>query len=99
MVNNYKNLDIIIKPLITEKTTFLSQNNQVGFIVAKTANKTEIKAAVEDIFGVKVKAVNTITAVGKKRIFRGRAGVKQDFKKAIVTLEQGNTIDITSGVK
>ncbi len=99
MVNNYKNLDIIKKPLITEKTTSLSQNNQVGFIVPKTATKPEIKAAIEDVFGVKVKGVNVINVAGKKRVFRGSRGVKQDFKKAIVTLEHGNQIDITSGIK
>ncbi|MDX1949313.1 MAG: 50S ribosomal protein L23 [Rickettsiales bacterium] len=99
MVNNIKNLDIIKRPLVTEKITTLSQFNKVGFVVAKDATKPEVKQAIEDIYGVKVKAVNIINVAGKQRVFRGRAGKKQDFKKAIITLEAGNQIDITAGVK
>lgn len=99
MANNIKSLDVIKKPLITEKVTTLSQFNKVGFIVSGGATKPQIKSAVEDIFNVKVKSVNVVNTAGKNRVFRGRIGRKQDFKKAIVTLEAGNQIDITSGVK
>lgn len=88
----------ILSPVITEKSTALSQNNQVVFAVALKATKTEIKAAVEGIWGVKVKAVNTITNKGKTKRFRGRLGFRSDTKKAVVTLAEGQTIDIGTAV-
>ncbi|CFX02314.1 50S ribosomal subunit protein L23 [Candidatus Filomicrobium marinum] len=93
-----KAYDIILSPVITEKATLLSEANQVVFNVAKTANKPDIKAAVETLFGVKVKAVNTFVRKGKKKVFRGRTGVLSDTKKAIVTLEDGQSIDVTTGL-
>jgi len=93
-----KAYDIILSPVITEKATLLSEANQVVFNVAKTAKKPDIKAAVEALFGVKVKAVNTFVRKGKTKIFRGRTGLLSDTKKAIVTLEEGHSIDVTTGL-
>lgn len=93
-----KAYDVILSPVITEKATLLSESNQVIFNVAKTAKKPEIKAAVEVLFGVKVKAVNTFVRKGKTKLFRGRTGVLSDTKKAIVTLEDGQSIDVTTGL-
>ena len=89
----------ILSPIITEKTTRLTEVNQVAFKVPLTATKTEIKQAVEELFPkVKVTAVNTIVQKGKKKIFRGRRGERSDVKKAIVTLREGDAIDVTTGV-
>lgn len=90
--------DIIRAPVITEKATMGSEHNQVTFKVPLDAAKPEIKAAVEGVFGVKVTAVNTIVTKGKVKRFRGRVGQRSDVKKAIVTLAEGNTIDVTTGV-
>jgi large subunit ribosomal protein L23 len=90
--------DVILSPVITEKSTMVSEANQVIFKVAKGASKPEIKAAVEKLFNVKVKAVNTIVRKGKTKVFRGMRGVQSDQKKAIVTLEEGQTIDVTTGL-
>ncbi|NFV81782.1 50S ribosomal protein L23 [Magnetospirillum aberrantis] len=90
--------DIIRAPVITEKATMGSEYNQVTFKVPLDASKPEIKAAVEGVFGVKVTAVNTIVAKGKVKRFRGRVGQRSDVKKAIVTLAEGNSIDVTTGV-
>ena len=90
--------DVIRKPIITEKSTMASENGAVVFEVAIDAAKPEIKAAVEGLFGVKVKAVNTTITKGKTKRFRGRPGVRSDVKKAYVTLEEGNTIDVTTGL-
>jgi len=90
--------DIIRAPVITEKATMGSEHNQVTFKVPLDASKPEIKAAVEGVFGVKVNAVNTLVAKGKVKRFRGRVGQRSDVKKAIVTLAEGNTIDVTTGV-
>lgn len=90
--------DIIRRPLITEKSTMASENGAVVFEVAIDANKPQIKAAVEALFGVKVKAVNTTILKGKTKRFRGRPGVRKDIKKAYVTLEEGNTIDVSTGL-
>ncbi len=90
--------DVILAPVITEKSTLISEVNQVMFNVAKKATKPEIKAAVEGLFKVKVKAVNTLVRKGKKKQFRGRSGMLSDSKKAIVTLEEGHTIDLTTGL-
>ncbi|MDE3080679.1 MAG: 50S ribosomal protein L23 [Paracoccaceae bacterium] len=90
--------DVIRKPIITEKATMASEANAVVFQVAPDATKPQIKEAVEAVFGVKVKAVNTTITKGKTKRFRGRAGVRSDVKKAYVTLEEGNTIDVTTGL-
>lgn len=90
--------NIVRSPHVTEKATLGSMNNQVTFQVAKDATKPQIKEAVEGLFGVKVKGVNTIVQKGKTKTFRGVAGKRADFKKAIVTLEEGETIDTGVGV-
>lgn len=91
--------DVIVKPVITEKSTYLSANNQVVFKVQKTATKTLVKQAVKEIFGVDVEAVNIINQKGKKKRFRGFIGKRDDSKKAIVTIKEGQTIDVSSGIK
>jgi len=90
--------DVIRKPVITEKATMASENGAVVFEVAMDANKPAIKEAVENLFGVKVKAVNTTITKGKVKRFRGQLGKRKDIKKAYVTLEDGNTIDVTTGL-
>ena len=90
--------DVILSPVITEKATIASENNQVIFKVASTATKPQIKEAVEKLFDVKVKGVNTLVRKGKRKAFRGRPGVQSDVKKAIVTLEEGHRIDVTTGL-
>ena len=90
--------DVIRKPLITEKSTMASENGAVVFEVAIDSNKPQIKEAVEALFGVKVKAVNTSITKGKTKRFRGQPGKRRDVKKAYVTLEEGNTIDVTTGL-
>ena len=90
--------DVIVHPVITEKSTLASENNQVVFRVARTANKKDIKLAVEKLFDVKVKAVNTMVRKGKVKVFRGRSGRLSDFKRAIVTLEEGHSVDVTTGL-
>jgi large subunit ribosomal protein L23 len=94
-MNHY---DIILSPVITEKATKLSEANQVVFRVARSATKPEIAKAVESLFKVKVKAVNTINQKGKPKLFRGRPYVRSDAKKAVVTLHEGYQIDITTGL-
>ena len=93
-----KNYNIIRAPAITEKATLLSEANQVVFNVAGSASKPEIKKAVEELFNVKVKAVNTLVRKGKTKRFRGIRGRQNDVKKAIVTLEDGQSIDVTTGL-
>lgn len=90
--------DIILRPVITEKSTMASEYNQVTFRVPLTATKPQIKAAVEGLFDVKVKAVNTARQKGKIKRFKGIKGRRADHKKAMVTLEEGHSIDITTGV-
>ena len=90
--------DVIRKPIITEKATMASENNAVVFQVAMDETKPMIKEAVEAVFGVKVKAVNTTITKGKVKRFKGRPGVRSDKKKAYVTLEEGNTIDVSTGL-
>jgi len=90
--------DVIRKPVITEKATMASEQNAVVFEVAMEANKPMIKEAVEALFNVKVKAVNTSITKGKVKRFRGKIGTRNDVKKAYVTLEEGNTIDVTTGL-
>ena len=88
--------DVIRSPLVTEKSTMASENSQVVFKVAMTATKPEIKEAIERLFNVKVLAVNTLIRKGKTKRFKGVKGHQSDFKKAIVTLEEGQAIDITA---
>jgi large subunit ribosomal protein L23 len=90
--------DVIRKPIITEKATMASENNAVVFEVHIGANKPMIKEAVETLFGVKVKAVNTMITKGKSKRFRGQMGRRKDVKKAYVTLVEGNTIDVSTGL-
>ena len=90
--------DVIRRPIITEKSTLASQANAVVFEVAKDADKPLIKEAVETLFGVKVKAVNTVRTAGKVKRFRGRPGQRNEVKKAYVTLEEGHMIDVTTGL-
>jgi len=90
--------DVILAPVITEKSTAVSESNQVVFKVRHDATKPEIKAAVEELFKVKVLSVNTLTRKGKAKIFRGIKGRQQDIKKAIVRLAEGDRIDVTTGI-
>ena len=94
-----RHFDVIVAPHITEKSTMLSEQNAVVFKVAKGASKPEIKAAVEALFNVKVTGVNTIVSKGKTKRWKGQAYQRSDAKKAIVTLAEGETIDITEGAK
>jgi len=93
-----KHYDVIRKPLITEKATLASEHGAVVFEVEISATKPQIKDAVENLFGVKVKAVNTTITKGKVKKFRGQPGRRKDVKKAYVMLEEGNTIDVTTGL-
>jgi large subunit ribosomal protein L23 len=93
-----KRYDVIKSPAITEKATMLSANNQVVFNVARDATKPQIKAAVEKLFGVKVEAVNTLLRKGKFKRFKGRGAMQSDVKKAVVTLAEGQTIDVMTGL-
>ncbi|MBD8650140.1 50S ribosomal protein L23 [Rhizobium sp. CFBP 13726] len=97
-MTDIRHYDVIVSPSITEKSTLVSEYNQIVFNVAKTASKPEIKAAVEALFGVKVTAVNTLVRKGKVKRFKGFIGKQKDVKKAVVTLAEGQTIDITTGL-
>ncbi|ODN67345.1 50S ribosomal protein L23 [Methylobrevis pamukkalensis] len=97
-MTNLKHYDIILSPVITEKATIQSEQDKVVFNVAPTATKPEIKAAVEALFQVKVKSVNSLVRKGKTKRFRGRLGQQSDVKRAIVTLESGYAIDVTTGL-
>ena len=90
--------DVIIAPVITEKATLGSERSQVMFKVARNATKPQIKEAVEKLFDVKVKSVNTLTRPGKWKVFRNKIGQQSDVKRAIVTLEEGHRIDVTTGL-
>jgi len=90
--------DVIVSPVITEKATALSEQNKVVFRVRPDATKPQIKEAVEKLFEVKVRSVNTLVTKGKVKVFRGRKGQRSDVKKAVVTLEPGQTIDVTTGL-
>jgi len=93
-----RHYDLIIAPVITEKGTALSEKNQIVFKVRKEATKPQIKAAVERLFDVKVTAVNTLVRKGKKKMFKGTRGVQSDEKNAIVTLAEGHSVDVTTGL-
>ncbi|BCH16998.1 MULTISPECIES: 50S ribosomal protein L23 [unclassified Mesorhizobium] len=97
-MTDLRHYDVIVSPAITEKSTMASEQNQVVFNVAKKASKPEIKAAVEALFGVKVVAVNTLVRKGKIKRFRGTIGRQSDVKKAIVTLVDGQSIDVATGL-
>ena len=93
-----KHYDLVLKPVITEKATMGAQNNQVTFIVPLSATKPEIKEAVESVFKVKVKSVNTLRQKGKEKRFRGTIGQRSDVKKAIVALAEGSAIDFNANI-
>ena len=97
-MSEIRNYDVIRSPAITEKATMASENDQVIFNVAPDATKPEIKRAVEALFGVKVKSVNTLVRKGKEKRFRDHLGRQSDVKKAIVTLVDGQSIDVTTGL-
>jgi large subunit ribosomal protein L23 len=97
-MTDLRHYDVIVSPAITEKSTMASEQNQVVFNVAKKATKSEIKAAIEALFGVKVTAVNTLVRKGKVKRFRGTIGRQADVKKAVVTLADGDTIDVSTGL-
>ena len=98
MTKNSNDYTVIVSPIVTEKSTRASENNQVVFKVSDRSTKGSVKQAVENIFGVKVKAVNMIRRKGKIKIFKGKKGKRSDEKKAIVSLKEGETIDFSGGV-
>ncbi|RFB80865.1 50S ribosomal protein L23 [Methylovirgula sp. 4M-Z18] len=98
MSHDTRHYDVIVSPVITEKATIAAESNKVVFKVAKNATKVEIKAAVEKLFNVKVESVNTLVRKGKNKVFRGVRGQQSDVKKAVVTLAEGHSIDITTGL-
>ena len=93
-----QDFDVIVSPIITEKATRILEYNQVAFKVAPNATKPEIKVAVEALFGVKVVGINTVNIKGKNKIFKGIKGKRASIRKAMVTLAEGQTIDLSSGV-
>ena len=97
-MTDLRHYDVLVSPVITEKSTLVSDNNQVVFNVARDASKPEIKAAIEALFSVKVKAVNTLVRKGKTKRFRGIKGRQSDKKMAIVTLAEGQSIDVATGL-
>jgi large subunit ribosomal protein L23 len=97
-VSNERLYELVRRPIVTEKSTLGSEHNQVAFEVPLDARKPEIQAAVEGLFKVKVKAVNTLRQKGKTKRFRGKLGTRSDLKKAYVTLEEGHNIDVTTGI-
>jgi len=98
MAATARHYDTILAPVITEKATLLSEHNKVVFRVSLEATKEEIASAVEELFKVKVTKVNTLIQKGKTKRFRGHMGRRSDIKKAVVTLEEGQSIDITTGL-
>ena len=98
MSKDVRHYDVIVAPVITEKATAASEHNKVIFHVRKDATKPQIKAAVEGLFDVKVDAVNTVLRKGKTKTFRGRVGRQSDSKRAVVTLADGHSIDVTTGL-
>ncbi|MDR6304046.1 large subunit ribosomal protein L23 [Nitrobacter vulgaris] len=98
MTIDAKHYDVIVAPVITEKATMASEYNKVVFKVARKASKPQIKEAVEKLFDVKVKSVNTLVRKGKVKVFRGNLGSQSDVKRAVVTLEEGHRIDVTTGL-
>lgn len=98
MAATIRNFDVLLSPHITEKATLLSEQNKVVFKIALNASKDEVASAVEAIYNVKVTKVNTIVTKGKTKRFKGIKGRRNDMKKAIVTLAEGQSIDITTGL-
>ena len=93
-----RNYDVLVGPLVTEKATMLSEHGQIAFRVRLDATKAEIRRAVENLFDVKVTAVNTLRVKGKTKIFRGRRGRRSGYKKAIITLAEGQNVDYLAGL-
>lgn len=93
-----QDFDVLVRPVVTEKSTLGSEHGQVTFYVSVKATKPQIKEAVQNVFDVEVTGVNTVRQTGKVKRFRGKLGKRVDYKKAIVTLAEGETIDVTSGV-
>jgi large subunit ribosomal protein L23 len=99
LLTNARLYDVIRRPVVTEKSTAAAEQNKVTFKISPEATKADVKAAVEAIFNVKVKKVNTINIDGKTKRFRGRPGQRSDLRKAVVTLEEGQSIDMASGAR
>ncbi len=97
-MTDLRHYDVITSPVITEKSTLVADQNQIVFNVARTATKPQIKAAVEALFGVRVKSVNTLLRKGKVKRFKGTIGRQSDVKKAVVTLVEGEAVDVTTGL-
>ena len=93
-----RNYNVLVGPLVTEKATMLSEHGQIAFRVRLDATKAEIRRAVENLFDVKVTAVNTLRVKGKTKLFRGRRGRRSDYKKAIITLAEGQNVDYLAGL-
>ena len=93
-----KAFNVILKPIVTEKSTILSENNQIVFLVNINSNKIDIKKSIELIYGVKVNSVNIIRVKGKTKVFKGKIGKRSDYKKAIISLPKGQSIDLSLGV-
>ena len=93
-----KAFNVILKPVVTEKSTILSENNQIVFLVNIDSNKIDIKKSIELIYGVKVNSVNIIRMKGKTKVFKGKIGKRSDYKKAIISLPKGQSIDLSLGV-
>jgi large subunit ribosomal protein L23 len=97
-ISKEKAYNVIVKPVVTEKSTTLSENNQIVFLVSINSNKIDIKKSIELIYKVKVNSVNIIRVKGKTKVFKGKVGKRSDFKKAIVSLVKGQSIDLSLGV-
>ena len=93
-----KAFNVIQKPIVTEKSTILSENNQIVFLVNINSNKIDIKKSIELIYGVKVNSINIIRVKGKTKVFKGKVGKRSDYKKAIISLSKGQSIDLSMGV-
>ena len=97
-ISKEKAYNVIVKPVVTEKSTTLSENNQIVFLVNINSNKFDIKKSIELIYGVKVSSVNVIRVKGKTKVFKGKVGKRSDYKKAIISLPKGQSIDLSLGV-
>ena len=97
-ISKEKAYNVIVKPVVTEKSTTLSENNQIVFLVNINSNKIDIKKSIELIYGVKVSSVNIIRVKGKTKVFKGEVGKRSDYKKAIISLPKGQSIDLSLGV-
>ena len=97
-ISKEKAYNVIVSPVVTEKSTTLSENNQIVFLVNINSNKIDIKKSIELIYGVKVSSVNVIRVKGKTKVFKGKVGKRSDYKKAIISLPKGQSIDLSLGV-